>query len=466
MTPTETIDVVIRAVRHRPRLATAFDDWERERVLEHFKKLHVQVLVALVLAVIVGLAAPTWAVAMKPVGQAFIALLKMMLAPIIFLTLVHGLTHVSDMRKLGRLGFKSLLYFEIVSTVAMVFGLVMVNLLQPGVGLHATNLVEPETAAGAGKINVVDFFLHIIPHTIVDAFAKGDILQVLLVSLLAGIAINRVCGPDSLTVKGIEEAQAILFKMLSFLMKLAPIGAFGAMAAAIGSYGGATLFYLLKLIGVYYGASILFVFIVLGGISTAIGLPFFAILRLIRDEMLLVFGTASGEVVFPRLLEKLKRSGCDDVVVGFVLPAGYSFNLDGTSIYMAIAIGFIAQATDTPFTLWQQIGLLAILSLTSKGGTTVAGGAFIKLAATLQSVRSLPLGGLGLLFGIDRIMATATALTNIVGNTVAVFAIARWENAFDADAFERETGRKAGSSLLRGGDRELIDEPSPQAPAA
>ncbi|MET3826970.1 aerobic C4-dicarboxylate transport protein [Sphingomonas sp. PvP055] len=418
--------------------------------MKHLKELHVQVLIALVAAVVLGIVAPQWAVAFRPLGQAFIALLKMMLAPIIFLTLVHGLTHVSDMRALGRMGIKSLVYFEVVSTLAMVVGLVAVNLLQPGVGLHATNLVEPDAAVAAGKVNVTDFFLHIIPNTLVGAFATGDILQVLLVSILAGVAINRVCGPNSLTVRGIEEAQAVLFKMLGFLMKLAPLGAFGAMAAAVGSYGGATLLYLLKLIGVYYLASFVFVFVVFWTISWSIGLPFLAVLRLISDEMLLVFGTASGEVAFPRLLEKLKRSGCDDVVVGFVLPAGYSFNLDGTSIYMAVAIGFIAQATDTAFSLWQQIGLLAILALTSKGGTTVAGGAFIKLAATLQSVRSLPLGGLGLLFGIDRIMATATALTNIVGNTIAVFFIARWEGGFDPDAFARETGQQPGRSWVRG----------------
>ncbi len=417
------------------------------------KKLHVQVLIALVAAIIVGFAAPGWTVAMKPLGQAFIALLKMMLAPIVFVTLVHGLTHVQDMRKLGRLGMKSLAYFEVVSTVAMLVGFVLVNLVQPGNGLHATNLAESTAAikatSSAGEISVTGYLLSLIPHTLVDAFAKGDIIQVLLISLLAGIAINRTCGPESIAVRALDEAQTILFKMLGFIMKLAPLGAFGAMAAAIGSYGGATLLYLLKLIAVYYAASLFFVFGVLGSISWSIGLPFMAVLRLIRDEILLVFGTASGEVAFPRLIEKLKRSGCDEVVVGFVLPAGYSFNLDGTAIYMAIAVGFIAQATDTPFSLWQQLGLLAVLSITSKGGTTVAGGAFIKLAATLQSVHVLPLSGLGLLFGIDRIMATATALTNIVGNTVAVFAIARWEGSFDRDAFTRATGKTPGRSLLR-----------------
>ncbi|MDO7911188.1 cation:dicarboxylase symporter family transporter [Pseudomonas sp. 22-AL-CL-001] len=421
--------------------------------MNQLKKLHVQVLIALVAAVILGFAAPAWATAMKPLGQAFIALLKMMLAPIVFVTLVHGLTHVQDMRKLGRLGIKSLLYFEVVSTVAMLIGFVLVNVVEPGVGLHATGMQEPAAAvkatAAAGEVSIVTYLLSLIPHTLVDAFAKGDIIQVLLISMLAGIAINRTCGPESVAVRAIGEAQTILFKMLGFIMKLAPLGAFGAMAAAIGSYGGDTLLYLLKLIGVYYAASLLFVFGVLGTISWSVGLSFMAVLRLIRDEILLVFGTASGEVAFPRLIEKLKRTGCDEVVVGFVLPAGYSFNLDGTAIYMAIAIGFIAQATDTPFSLWQQAGLLAILSITSKGGTTVAGGAFIKLAATLQSVQTLPLSGLGLLFGIDRIMATATALTNIVGNTIAVFAIARWEGAFDPAAFERETGRTPGRSLLR-----------------
>lgn len=421
--------------------------------MNHLKKLHVQVLIALAAAIALGLAAPSWAIAMKPLGQAFIALLKMMLAPIVFFTLVHGLAHVKDMRKLGRLGLKSLLYFEVVSTLAMVVGLVWVNLVQPGAGLHAGNLDESAEAikatSAAGNISVVSYLLGLIPQKLVDAFAKGDIIQVLIISMLAGLAINRVAGPDSLIVKGIEEGQSVLFRMLGFIMKLAPLGAFGAMAAAVGSYGGATLLYLLKLIAVYYAASLFFIFGVLGSISWSIGLPFWTVLGIIRDEILLVLGTASGEVAFPRLLEKLKRTGCNEVVVGFVLPAGYSFNLDGTSVYMAVAIGFIAQATDTPFSIWQQVGLLAILSLTSKGGTTVAGGAFIKLAATLQSVQTLPLGGLGLLFGIDRMMATATALVNIIGNTLAVFAIARWEGAFDPAAFERETGRTPGKSLLR-----------------
>lgn len=406
------------------------------------KKLHVQVIIAIIAAIILGLVSPEWAKAMKPLGQAFIALLKMLLAPLIFLTLVHGLTHIKDMKKLGRLGIKSLIYFEVLTTVAMLIGFVFVNVLQPGLGLHATDLAEPDAAKGSATLSAVDFFLNMIPHTIVDAFATGNVLQVLVVSILAGMAINLCCGPDSVIVKGIDEAQTILFKMLGFIMKLAPLGAFGAMSAAIGSYGGETLIYLMKLIGVFYAACFFFMVFVLGAVTWIIGLPFLTILKVIRDEILLVFGTASGEVAFPKLIEKLKKTGCDEAVVGFVLPTGYSFNLDGTALYMAIAVGFIAQATDTPLSLIDQLVLLAILSFTSKGGTTVAGGAFIKLAATLQSVKTLPLGGLGLLFGVDRIMATIMAITNIIGNTLAVYAVARWENAFDADAFEKQTGKR------------------------
>ena len=382
----------------------------------------------------------------------------MLLAPLIFLTLVHGLTHIKDMKKLGRLGIKSLIYFEVLTTVAMLIGFVFVNVLQPGLGLHATDLAEPDAAKGSATLSAVDFFLNMIPHTIVDAFATGNVLQVLVVSILAGMAINLCCGPDSVIVKGIDEAQTILFKMLGFIMKLAPLGAFGAMSAAIGSYGGETLIYLMKLIGVFYAACFFFMVFVLGAVTWIIGLPFLTILKVIRDEILLVFGTASGEVAFPKLIEKLKKTGCDEAVVGFVLPTGYSFNLDGTALYMAIAVGFIAQATDTPLSLIDQLVLLAILSFTSKGGTTVAGGAFIKLAATLQSVKTLPLGGLGLLFGVDRIMATIMAITNIIGNTLAVYAVARWENAFDADAFEKQTGKRPKRSLLRAKDS-LVETP-------
>jgi aerobic C4-dicarboxylate transport protein len=407
--------------------------------MRQLKKLHVQVLIALILAVIVGIFAPATAVKMKPLGDAFIGLLRMLLAPIVFCTVVHGLSHAQDMRSLGRLGAKTLIYFEVVSTLGLFVGLVLVNVFEPGVGLHATHIASTakvaQFAESAAHMTVADFLLGIVPSTLVGAFAMGNILQVLLIAILAGIALNIAVGKDSILLRGIGEGQRVLFTILGFIMRLAPLGAFGAMASAVGSYGGATLLYLMKLVALYWAGSIVFIVIVLGGIMASCGLSIFSVLKMIREELLLVFGTASGEVAFPRLVQKLQQAGCDEMVVGFVLPAGYSFNLDGTGIYMAMSVGFIAQATDTPFSIAQQIALLGVLMLTSKGGTTVAGGAFIKLAATMESVRALPLSGLGLLFGIDRLMATCTALTNMIGNTVAVLAIARWERAFDGDKF-------------------------------
>lgn len=404
------------------------------------RQLYVQVLIAMMFAILVGLVAPELALKMKPLGDGFIALLKMMLGPIIFCSVVLGLTHIADMRQLGRLALKALIYFEVVTTVAMALGFAVVNILRPGDGLSARDLVLSDQAVdianAASGFTAVDFFLSIIPHTLISAFSEGQILQVLFVSLLAGAALSLGgVRHDSILLKGIAEGQDILFRMLGFIMKLAPLGAFGALAAAIGAFGSATLVYLAKLVILYWVTSLVFVFFVLGSIAAYWGFSILSILRLIRDELTLVFGTASGEVVLPQLIRKLGSAGCDPAVVGFVLPAGYSFNLDGTSIYMAIAIGFIAQATDTPFSLLDQLGVLAILMLTSKGGTAVAGGAFVKLAATLQTVRALPLGGLGLLFGIDRLMATCTAMTNIVGNTLAVFVIAKWEKAFDQEQF-------------------------------
>ena len=409
---------------------------EAGRDMAIFKQLYIQVILGIIIGVVTGIEWPDTAAAMKPLGDGFIALLRMMLAPIIFCSVVTGLTHVADMRQLGRLALKSLIYFEVMTTVAMALGFVAVNTIEPGVGLHATDLAAngdvTKITANAGQFTAIGFFLSIIPHTMVDAFAKGEILQVLLISILTGAALS-IGGKrqDSIVLKGIAETQTILFRILGFIMRLAPIGAFGAIAAAVGSFGAATLYYLAKLVALYWATSLFFIIFVLGMVTAVAGLSIFKILRIIRDELLVVLGTASSEVVLPRLIMKLERAGCDSAIAGFVVPSGYSFNLDGTSIYMAIAVGFIAQATDTPFTLLQQAAVLAILMLTSKGGTAVAGGAFVKLAATLQSVRTLPLNGLGLLFGVDRLMATCTALTNVVGNTVATFVIAKWENAFD-----------------------------------
>jgi aerobic C4-dicarboxylate transport protein len=423
------------------------------------RQLYIQVLIGILAAIALGILAPGAAVAMKPLGDAFIALLRMMLAPIIFCTVVHGLTHISDMRQLGRLALKTLVYFELLTTVGMGLGFVAVNVFQPGAGLHASALAVDENvtklSGAASHFTALGFFMSIIPSTFVDAFAKGEILQVLFISVLVGAALSvGRASDDSLILRGIGEAQDVLFRILGFIMRLAPIGAFGAMAAAIGAFGAATLLYLAKLVVLYWVTSILFVVVVLGSVMAAFRLSIFKVLRLIRDELLLVLGTASSEVVLPRLMLKLEQAGCDEAIVGFVVPSGYSFNLDGTSIYMALAVGFIAQATDIPFSLWDQLGVLAILFLTSKGGTTVAGGAFIKLAATLQTVRALPLNGLGLLFGVDRLMATCTALTNVVGNCVATFVIAKWENAFDRTKFDAYLAEQAAGHIDPSGAEE------------
>ena len=405
------------------------------------RPLYVQVLVALVVATVLGLAAPSFAIKMKPFGDGFIALLRMLLGPIIFCTVVHGLSQVRDMRKLGRLATKSLIYFEVLSTLGIIIGAVAANVFRPGVGLHGnfettafSNTAGPPGAAA--KLTVVNFLLSIIPLTPIDAFAKGEILQVLLISLLFGIALSLTLKKDGVIVTGVGELQTILFKILQFIMYLAPLGAFGAMAAAVGASGGLALIYLGKLILLYYLCCVFLVFVVFGAVTRLVGLSLFQILDLIKEEILLVFSCASGDVAFPRLVEKLEKAGCDEAAVGFVLPAGYSFNLDGSGIQMALSAVFIAQATDTRFPLAQQLALFAVMLFTSKGGTTVAGGAFIKLAATLQTVRTLPLSGLGLLFGIDRFMATGSSVTNMIGNAVAVFAISKWDNAFDYAKFQ------------------------------
>jgi aerobic C4-dicarboxylate transport protein len=412
------------------------------------RQLYIQVLIGIVLGVTLGLVAPDAAVGMKPLGDAFIALLKMMLGPIIFCSVVLGLTHVADMRQLGRLAGKSLVYFEIVSTLAMAMGLVAVNIFEPGVGLHAGALPVSEAVVRAstamGEFSLVGFLLHIIPTTIADAFVRGEILQVLFVSVLVGTALS-VGGTsrDSILLKGIDEGQKILFRILGVIMRVAPLGAFGAIAHAVGTHGGGTLLTLVHFILVLYACAVLFVIFVLGGVLRLCGLSLVKVLRVVRAEIMITLGSASVEAVLPRLIQRCEEAGCDRSIAGFVIPSGTSFNLDGTSLYMGIAVGFLAQATDTPFSIGQQIAVLAVMLLTSKGGTAVAGGAFVKLAGTLQTVQSLPLSGLGLLLGIDRINATCIAVTNLIGNTVATFVIAVWEKQFDRAQFERYLAAQA-----------------------
>jgi aerobic C4-dicarboxylate transport protein len=405
------------------------------------RKLYVQVLLGIAAGTVLGFANPGWGLAVKPLGDAFIALLRMLLVPIIFCTVVHGIASVRDISRLGRLGIKALIYFEVVSTIGLVIGWAVVTLFQPGAGLHvaSSSTVESDVASASGaavEFTITNFLLSIIPRTLLAALVSGEILQVLFVSTLIGIALSLSAPRDSVLLRVIEEAQTVVFRILGFVMRIAPLGAFGAMAAAVAANGNVTLLGLLKLVALFYATCIGFVILVLGVICRMAGLSLLAVLRIIREEIALVFGTASGEVAFPRLVQKLSRAGCDEAVVGFALPAGYSFNLDGTAIYLAMAVGFIAQATDMPFPVSDQVLILGVMLLTSKGGTAVAGGAFVKLAATMQSVRVLPLGGLPLLFSVDRLLAIAISVTNIIGNTVAVLVLARWENAFDRRAFE------------------------------
>jgi aerobic C4-dicarboxylate transport protein len=407
--------------------------------LRILKRLYVQVLLGIGAGIALGTFDPALGREMRILGDGFIALLKIFLAPIIFLTVVHGMANVRDMRKLGRLGIKALIYFEAITTLGLGFGFLVGNVFKPGVGLHAVGQAANSAgstgvataAAAAGHFTASNFLLSIIPTTMVDAFAKGEILQVLFISVLVGVALSVTVKEDSKLLGLIAETQTVVFTMLNFVMRLAPLGAFGAIASTIGINGAGTLMYLGRLVALYYGACLVFIVVVFGVVSWYAGTSLLRVLRLLQDEIVLVLGTASGEVVFPRLVEKLERAGVDEAVVGFGLPAAYSFNLDGTAIYMALAVVFIAQATDTPFGFAQQAAVLGVLLLTSKGGTTVAGGAFVKLAATLQTVRMLPLTGLTFLFGVDRLMATAIAVTNVIGNAVAVMAIARSEGAFD-----------------------------------
>lgn len=410
------------------------------------KRLYVQVLIAIAAAIVFGLLAPHQAVMMKPLGDSFIGLLKMMLGPIIFCTVVHGVGHIKDFRKLGRLGLKTLLYFEVLSTLAMLVGFAIVNIVRPGDGLHASALNSTGAAAtvikaGTGNFSFTHFLTAIIPRTLASAFVTGDILPVLFVSLLVGFALSSCAKPDWMVFRLIEEAQTIVFKILGFIMRLSPIGAFGAMATAVGSYGGVTLLYLLRYVLTYYASTLFFVFVVLGIVAATAGFSILTILALIKEEVILAMGTAASEVAFPRLVTKLEQAGCDEAVVGFVLPAGYSFNIDGACLYMACGVGFISQATDTPLRLSQQLALLAVMLFTSKGGAGAAGGALVKLAATLQSSRVLPMSGVGLLFGIDRVLAIATSTTNVIGNSVAVLVLSKWERMFDRQKFDAYMNR-------------------------
>ena len=402
--------------------------------------LYVQVLIAIVLAIILGLVWPSAGQALEPLGDAFISILKVMIGPIVFCTVVLGLAQLRDLSKLGRVVLKALVYFEVVSTFSLALGLIVGNVFKPGAGMHAgtevTGKVHEYQQEAQQSGGIVEFLQGLIPKTFVSAFSEGEILQVLIISVVFGVAMLLLMDRVPTLLKLIEEAQKVFFKMLGFVMRLAPFGAFGAMASTVGTYGGDTLLSLLYLVLLVYATAAVFVLVVLGAICAYCRISIFKVLRLIREEIILVLGTSSSEVALPRLLEKLERAGCPRSTVGIVLPAGYAFNMDGTAIYMSMAVVFISQATDAPLSLGQQLAVLAVMLFTSKGGAGVSGLGFVKLAATLQSVPALPMGGLGVLIGVDRFMSEARSITNVIGNSVATIAVSRWENTFDQEKFE------------------------------
>ncbi len=408
-----------------------------------YRSLYVQVIAAVLIGVLLGHYAPESAVKLKPLGDGFIRLVKMMLAPIIFCTVVIGIAGMEDLKKVGRTGGLALLYFEVVSTVALIVGLLVVNLLQPGAGMHVdptaldTQAIASYTASGK-SMSALDFVMNVIPTTVVDAFAKGEILQVLLFALLFGFALHHMGGRQTRLYELIEQCSSALFGVIAIIMKIAPIGALGAMAFTVGKYGLGSLVSLGKLMGSFYLTCLLFVSIVLGLIARLHGFSLWKFVAYIREELLIVLGTSSSESALPRIMQKLERLGAEKSVVGLVIPTGYSFNLDGTSIYLTMAAVFIAQATDTPLSIWQQLALLAVLLLTSKGAAGITGSGFIVLAATLGSVETIPIAGLALILGIDRFMSEARALTNLVGNGVATLVVARWVGGLDRAQLDSE----------------------------
>ena len=429
-----------------------------KKKLPFYRVLYFQVIFAVITGVLLGHFYPELGVAMKPWGDAFIKAIKMLISPIIFCTVVLGIAGMEDMKKVGKTGGLALLYFEIVSSLALIIGLMVVNILQPGVGMN----IDPASIdtkgiaayTGPGKLGTTtDFLINIIPNTAVEAFAKGEILQVLFIAVLFGFALHRFGGRGTLVFDMVEKTSHVLFDMIGFIMKFAPVGAFGAMAFTIGKYGIVSLFSLGKLMGSFYLTCLLFIFIVLGLIARFNGFSIFKFVLYIKEELLIVLGTSSSESVLPRMMEKMENLGANKTCVGLVIPTGYSFNLDGTSIYLTMAAVFIAQATDTPMSLTQQLTMLLVLLLTSKGAAGVTGSGFIVLAATLSAVGNLPVAGLALILGIDRFMSEARALTNLVGNGVATIVVANWTGELDKNILKN---RLDNPSWVAAQDPEVI----------
>ena len=430
-----------------------------------YRSLYLQVIVAIVLGVLMGYFYPSAGEAMKPLGDGFIKLIKMIIAPIIFCTVVVGIAGMEDMKKVGKTGGLALLYFEVVSSIALVVGLVIINLVKPGEGMN----IDPSTLdtkgiaayTGPGKMSsTTDFLLNIIPSTVVDAFAKGEILQVLFIAVLFGFALHRFGGRGTLVFDFIEKLSHVLFGIVGTIMRVAPIGAFGAMAFTIGKYGVGSLVSLGALMATFYATCLFFIYVVLGLIARFHGFSIWRFIRYIKEELLIVLGTSSSETVLPRMMVKMENLGARKSVVGLVIPTGYSFNLDGTSIYLTMASVFIAQATNTPMTLGQQITLLLVLLLTSKGAAGVTGSGFIVLAATLSAVGHVPVAGLALILGIDRFMSEARALTNLIGNGVATLVVARWTGDLDIEQMQRHLAQETNAEA---DEPELVFDERPPA---
>src|SRR5580704_7092460 len=407
-----------------------------------YKNLWVQVLIAIAIAVVFGYLSPAKAIAMKPLGDGFIRLITMIISLIIFCTVVSGIASMQDLKKVGRVGGKALLYFEIVSTFALLIGLVVGNVVRPGNGFNVNpaNLDSKAVADYAGQAkaqSITEFILHIIPTTVVDAFAKGDILQVVFVAILFGLALSALGGRGKPLVTLLDSVTQAVFGVVNILMRLAPIGAFGAMAFTVGKYGIASLGPLAKLIGTFYLTSIFFVLVVLGLVAWLAGFSIVKFLVYIKEEVLLVLAISSSEPAIPTLMAKLEALGCSKALVGLVVPTGYTFNTDGSSIYMTLAALFVAQATNTPLTLGQQLTIFAVAILTSKGASGVQGAAFIALVATLTVIPTIPVAGMALILGIDRFMSMFRALVNMIGNGVATIVVSRWENELSSETLRK-----------------------------
>ena len=403
-----------------------------------FRSLYFQVIVGIIIGVALGAVYPNVGEQMKPLGDAFVKLIKMLIAPIIFFTVVNGIAGIGDLKKLGRVGLKALLYFEIVSTFALVIGLIVVRFFEPGAGINATpeSLNAGQTAQyvqQAQELSVTDHLLKIIPDTFLSAFTSGEILQVLFIAILFGVALAAFGEKGRPIIKVFDTISHVLFGIISIIMRAAPIGAFGAMAFTIGKYGIETLLPLGKLMLCVYLTAAFFVFVVLGLIAKFHDFSIFKFLRYIKEEIFIVLGTSSSESALPRMMVKLENLGCSKSVVGLVIPSGYSFNLDGTAIYLTIAAIFVAQATNTPLTIYDELKILLILMLTSKGAAGVTGSGFITLAATLSSVGTIPVAGIALLLGVDRFMSEMRSITNLIGNGVATVVVSKWEGEFDAN---------------------------------